>query len=240
MAIDIRERRYIIRQGMLTGNPPSDRIDEAEFRRRTGLNPSTVTVGGKPATKEWHIVACLDGCSEAAIRESTAEFVRRCWNARTFGRQAADDQIRLTNLFGRSERGGWYDVDPALTPTRVLRVQGYVYECLDKVLRASGIAIKPRHAANYEVDGTIDAPAGPILVEIKTGVSAADVYCGVGQLNLYPVVLPDLATHARILLLPGKPTKHLADALETCGIELHHYELKRGRRRAMAPSRSNS
>jgi len=235
LAVDAKKRRYIVRQGMLTGNPPSDRIDEAEFRRRTGLAPATVTVGGKPAKKEWHVVACLDGATNAAVRESTAEFVRQCWNARTFGMQAADDQTRLTALFGKSERGGWYDVDPALTPTRVLRVQGYVYECLEKVLKASGIAIeKPRHAANYEVDATIDAPAGRILVEIKTGVSAADVYCGVGQLNLYPVVLPDLASHARILLLPGKPTKHLADALEICGIELHHYELKRGRRRATA------
>lgn len=235
LAFDVRKRRYIIRQGILTGNPPSNRIDEAEFRRRTGLTPSIVTVGGNPATKEWHIVACLDGDSEAAIREATAEFVRRCWNARTFGRQAADDQIRLTNLFGPAERGGWHDVEPALTPTRVLRVQGYVYECLEKILKASDIAIeKPRHAANYEVDGTIDAPAGPILVEIKTGVSAADVYCGVGQLNLYPVILPDLATHARILLLPGKPTKLLADALETCGIELHYYALKRGRRSVTA------
>jgi len=235
LAIDVRKRRYIIRQGMLTGNPPSNRIDESEFKRRTGLTPTAVTVGGKPAKKEWHIVACLDGGSDAAIRKSTAEFVRQCWNARTFGRQAADDQARLTNLFGRSERGGWYDIDPALTPTRVLRVQGYVYECLEKVLKASGITIdKPRHAANYEVDGTIDAPAGPILVEIKTGVSAADVYCGVGQLNLYPVVLPDLASHARILLLPGRPTKYLADALESCGIELHHYELKRCKRRATA------
>lgn len=235
LAIDATKRRYIIRQGMLTGNPPSNRIDQSEFKRRTGLTPATVVVGGKPAKKEWHVVACLDGPSGTAIRESTAEFVRRCWNARTFGRQAADDQTRLANLFGNAERGGWYDIDPARTPMRVLRVQGYVYESLEKVLSGSDIAIyKPRHAANYEVDGTIDAPSGPILLEIKTGVSAADVYCGVGQLNLYPLVLPDLARHARILLLPGRPTKYLADALESCGIELHHYALARGKRRATA------
>jgi hypothetical protein len=235
LAVDARNRRYIVRQGMLTGNPPSDRIDEPEFRRRTGLTPAPVTVGGRPARKEWHVVARLDGASGAAIRDSTAEFVRRCWNARTFGRQAAEDQVRLSDLFGKPERGDWYDVDPALRPTRVLRVQGYVFECLERLLKASDIAIgKPRHAANYEVDGTIETPTGPMLIEIKTGVSAADVYCGVGQLNLYPVVLPDLARHARVLLLPGKPTRHLADALETCGVELHHYDLKRGRRRAAA------
>ena len=235
LAIDARKRRYIIRQGILIGNPPSDRIDEAEFRRRTGLTPADVSVRSRPGKKEWHVVAGLDGVSGAAIRDSTAQFVRRCWNARTFGRQAADDQTQLIDLFGRPERGDWYEVDPALTPTRVLRVQGYVFECLEKMLKTSGIDIsKPRHAANYEVDGVIETPAGPMLLEIKTGVSAADVYCGVGQLSLYPVVLPDLAKHARVLLLPGQPTRHLVDALRTCKVELHSYRLKRGRRRATA------
>jgi hypothetical protein len=139
------------------------------------------------------------------------------------------------DLFGRPERGDWYDVDPALRPTRVLRVRGYVFECLEKLLDTSGIRIgKPRHVANYEVDGTIETPTGPMLIEIKTGVTAADVYCGVGQLSLYPMVLPDLAGHARVLLLPGKPTRHLVEALETFGVELHHYDLKRGRRHATA------
>jgi hypothetical protein len=235
LAIDARNRRYIVRQGMLTGNPPSDRIDETEFRRRTGLTPAIVTVGSRPAKKEWHVVARLDGASGAAIQDSTAEFVRRCWNARTFGRQAADDQTQLAGLFGKPERGDWYDLDPAFTPTRVLRVQGYVFECLEKLLNASGIDIhKPRHAANYEVDGVIKTPSGPMLIEIKTGVSAAHVYSGVGQLNVYPVVLPDLADHARVLLLPGEPTRHLVDALRTCKVELHSYRLKRGRRRATA------
>jgi len=192
-------------------------------------------VGVSKARKEWHVVARLDGRSDAAILNDTAEFVRRCWNARIFGLKAADDQARLAALFGRAERGGWYDVDPALLPKRVLKVQGYVSECLAAVLEESGISLdKPRHAANYEVDGTVDAPGGPLLIEIKTGVSAADVYCGVGQLTVYPIVLPDLAAHAKILLLPGKPGPDLVKALEGCGVELHSYELKRGRRRATA------
>lgn len=217
------------------GNPPSARIQKAEFTRRTGLKPLPMQVAGSPAKKEWHVVARLDGAAHAAVRDSTSEFVRRCWNARVFGRQAADDQDRLTDLFGSGERGSWYDIDPALQPTRVLRVQGYVFECLEKVLAVSNVEIrKPRHAANYEVDGTVNTPSGPVLIEIKTGVSAADVYCGVGQLNLYPVVLPDLAKHAKLLLLPGYPTRHLVQALKACGVELHRYDLKRGLRSATA------
>lgn len=235
IALDQRGRRYLVRQGDLHGNPPSLRIRNAEFSRRTGSQPVAMSVAGHPARKEWHVVTRLDGVSEAVIRARTAEFVRRCWNARAFGKQAGRDQGRVKKLFGSGERGSWFDLDPALQPRRVLRVQGYVYECLETLLHEFGIEIqKPRHAANYEVDGTISTHGGPLLLEIKTGVSAADVYCGVGQLTVYPVILPDLAAHARVLLLPGEPTTHLVQALRTCGVELHRYELKRGRRRATA------
>lgn len=240
IAVDAKGRRYVVRQGDLHGNPPSTRVKGPDFTRRTGLEPVEMAVSGKSAgrarrPKQWFVVAQLDGLSGIAIRNDTAEFVRRCWNARTFGTKAAEDQRRLQTLFGNAERGGWYDVDPALLPRRVLKVQGYVSENLEQILAGFGIALrKPRHAANYEVDGTIDTPDGPILIEIKTGVSAADVYCGVGQLTVYPIVLADLAAHSKILLLPGIPGPVLVTALDGCGVELHSYELKRGRRRATA------
>ena len=107
-------------------------------------------------------------------------------------------------------------------------MQGYVSECLAELLEAEGMKLeKPRHAANYEVDGTVDVPGSPVLIEIKTGVSPADVYAGVGQLTVYPILLPDLAKHRKILLLPGRPGPRLVKALEGCGVELHSYELKR-------------
>lgn len=235
VAVDKVGNRYLVRQGDLHKSPSSPRIQWAEFTRRTGLKPVQMQVKGAPSKKEWNIVTALDRVSHAVVREATAEFVRTCWNARTYGQQAAIDQAQVATLFGNREQGGWYDVNPALHPKRVLRVQGYVFECLEETLRPFGIIIqKPRHAANYEVDGAIDAKDGPILIEIKTGISAADVYCGVGQLTLYPLVLPDLASHDRLLLLPGDPTKPLAEALKFCGVELHRYEIKRGKRRAMA------
>lgn len=235
VAVDARGRTYLVRQGDLHGNPPSARISGEEFSRRTGLKPVDMLRGDVPARKRWHVVARLDGRSDAAIRSDTAEFVRRCWNARVYGTRAAADHKRLTGLFGSPERGGWWDVDPALEPRRVLAVQGYVSECLAELLEAEGMKLeKPRHAANYEVDGTVDVPGSPVLIEIKTGVSPADVYAGVGQLTVYPILLPDLAKHRRILLLPGRPGPRLVKALEGCGVELHSYELKRRRRSASA------
>ncbi len=240
IAVDAKGQRYVVRQGDLHGNPPSTRVKGPDFTRRTGLEPFDMAVPDKSACrahrpKQWFVVAQLDGVSDVVIRSDTAEFVRRCWNARTYRAKAAEDQQRLQTLFGNAERSGWYDVGPALYPRRVLRAQGYVFESLEQILADFGIALrKPRHAANYEVDGTVDTPKGSILIEIKTGVSPADVYCGVRQLTVYPIVLADLAAHSKILLLPGIPGPALVTALEGCGIELHNYELKRGRRRATA------
>lgn len=48
-----------------------------------------------------------------------------------------------------------------------------------------------------------------------------------GQLSLYPVMLPDIAKHARGLLISGEPTENLVDAIRTLGVKLHSYRLKR-------------
>jgi hypothetical protein len=235
IAVDEKGRRYLVRQGDLHDNSASARIKGVAFAHRTGLEPIEMAVGRKKARKSWYVVACLDGNSSRVIRNNTVDFVRRCWNARTYGETAGKDHDRLDLLFGKPERGGWFDVDPTQTPRRVLRVQGYVYECLEQILKESDITLrKPRHAANYEVDGTIETLQGSILLEIKTSISAADVYCGVGQLIIYPIILPDLAGHARILLLPDTPPKPLIEALNGCEIELHYYAIKRGSKRAEA------
>ena len=235
LALDARGRRYIIRQGDIHGNDDFDRVRGQTFIDRTGYPRLDVRTEKGPSAKQWHLVARLDGQSDAAIRRATVEFVRRCWNARTYGTQAADDQKRIDALLGKSERGGWHDIEPDATPRRVLRVQGYVLEQLEEILDNAGIEIgKSRHAAGYEVDAEIAAPGGKILVEVKTGISPADVYCGIGQLTVYPLILTSLANYPKILLLPGRPSAALSDALAACGVELHSYEIKRGRKKAKA------
>ena len=235
IALDVKGRRYLIRQGDLHGNRQSERINGTDFVQRTKLERVAIQGSRSSVGKQWFIVCRLDGAGHDAVRKSTAEFVRQCWNARTYGQRTVDDQERLRALFGNPERGGWYDVEPPNTPKRMLLVQGYVSEQLTKLLETEGIEIrKPRHAANYEVDGVIDTTDRHILLEIKTGISAADVYGGLGQLTLYPILLPDLVDHARILLLPGDPGEPLVEALTSCDVELHRYQLKRGRSYAKA------
>jgi hypothetical protein len=83
---------------------------------------------------------------------------------------------------------------------------------------------KPRHEAGYQVDGVIYARPSPILLEIKTDASAADVYEGVGQLMLYYEML-HLVGHRRILLLPKQPHEVLVSAVKACGMEVYDYHL---------------
>jgi len=233
IGLDTRSHRYLLRQGDIHGNDELGRVKDQDFTDRTGIATASVRTGKNLARKQWHIVTRLDGVSAASIRAATADFVQRCWNARIYGAQASNDQQRLEKLLGRPERGGWHDVEPDPTPRRVLLIQGYVFEELEQILKRAKVGIeKPRHAAGYEVDGVVSAPGGDILVEIKTGVAAADVYCGIGQLTVYPILLPDLARLDRVLLLPGTPRSALADAIKTAGVELQSYGIqRRGRKR---------
>ena len=223
LATDGAGRRYIVRQGTLHENRISERLSGDVFRDRTGLTPVAVSVGGVDAKRQWYVVTSLDGVTPNVLRASTADFVARCWNARTWEGKAADDQPRLQALFGTPETGGWYTTVPNPDPITVWREQGAVWERLAAILKPLKLELKkPRHASGYEVDGVISGEP-PILVEIKTSTAASDIYTGVGQLMLYPRILPDLHSHLRILLLPGGASPALLAAVRATGVEVHTY-----------------
>ncbi|UAJ12652.1 hypothetical protein [Polymorphobacter megasporae] len=231
IAVDEGGVVFLIRQGRLNspvaGNSP---ILEEEFSRLTGLKPTTVLKGDTSGKKrEWHIVTRLDvGPDE--ILDATGRFVDRCSLARLRYAEADGDLPDTAPIggLGRDEDAGSYTVGAreALEPLEVRRLQGEVWQALTSLLRPTGIAIdKPRHAAGYEVDAVVAAPGGALLVEIKTGNSAADVYGGMGQLQLYPKLLPKLGDHDLVLLLPALPQPALVKAIGECEVRLHTYRL---------------
>ena len=229
VAVDGEGRRHIIRQGVLHRNNASDRIQASEFAARTGLAPLDMRVEGTLATRQWHIVTPLDGLSDAAIAANTADFVARCWRARGWDERARADEERLDDLFGADERGGWFDYVPDPSPRSVLRAQGEVWQALSRQLASEGIDLsKPRHARGYEVDAVVDGGGRSLQVEIKSGIAAADYYCGVGQLMLYAALFPRLSDHRKVLLLPEeRVTGPLEVALRPLEIEVHRYRLSR-------------
>ena len=231
IAVDERGSVFLIRQGRLNmpvaGKGP---ILEDEFRRLTGLQPIPVLNGDTSGKKrEWYVVTRLDvGANE--IRDATGRFVDHCALARLRHAEVNGDLPDTTpiNEVSRDEDAGSYTVGAreALEEREVRRLQGEVWQALASLLRSNNIAIdKPRHAAGYEVDAVVAAPAGALLIEIKTGNLAADVYSGMGQLQLYPKLLPKLGEHKLVLLLPNLPQPALVEAIAKCDVHLHTYSL---------------
>lgn len=224
---DAEGRLHLVRQGVLHKNAQSDRVDSQLFSERTRLRPIEVQIGAEKGKRSWFVVTALD-LPNADIRRNIGAFVDLCSLARGAeeAQVAAQDDKRLDELFGKDEIGGETTGEWTLNKNRRRRLQGEVWLALKTLLKADGRdLLKPRHARGYEVDGEIATTSGKLLIEIKTGFSASDIYAGVGQLLLYPHLLPRLKTHRRILLLPGKPTSPLVSALKDCGVELHSYKL---------------
>lgn len=231
IAVDERGGVFLIRQGRLNmpvaGKGP---ILEDEFRRLTGLQSTPVLNGDTSGKKrEWYVVTRLDAGADE-IRDATGRFVDHCALARLRYAEANGDLPDTTPIdeVSRDEDAGSYTVGAreAQEEREVRRLQGEVWQALALLLRSNNIAIdKPRHAAGYEVDAVVAAPAGALLIEIKTGNLAADVYSGIGQLQLYPKLLPKLGEHELVLLLPDLPQPALVEAIAKCDVRLHTYSL---------------
>lgn len=226
VALDTAGRRFLVRQGWLRANLDSDgEVRGSRFRTLSGLKPVQVTGALGRIPREWYVVAELDHAA-AAIRRQTGEFVHACTRARLLS-SGSELPPPAPPAFAADEKGGLFlkKAVEAQPEKEVLRLQGEVWLELRRVLERSGhLLVKLRHDAGYEVDGIILTKPSNILLEIKTGLSAADVYEGVGQLLLYSRML-NLANHRRILLLPGRPSNALAAAAEAEGLMIHTYGL---------------
>lgn len=228
IALDSEARPHLIRQGRLNPNSQSRKtILYPEFRRLTGLQPINVTNGDTKIKRDWYVVTALD-VDHDEIRRATGRFVDHCVTARTGGAGAGDptDLELLADLYAADESGGTYIIGPreATDPRLVRKHQGEVWLQMATLLRAQSISVeKPRHAAGYAVDAEIVNKRRRLLVEIKSGASAEDVYGGMGQLQLYRKLLPRLADHRPILLLPDMPHRALVKAINECGVDLCTY-----------------
>ena len=109
------------------------------------------------------------------------------------------------------------------------RFEGSKARCGNKsaLLREAGASVdKPRHAKGYEVDAELVKAKRLLLIEIKSGASAAEVYGGLGQLQLYRKLPPRIEHHEPVLLLPRLTASALADAVRPCGVMLVTYAVR--------------
>ena len=211
-------RLWLMRQGWLHPHTLSaPHIKDAAFRAGTGLEPAPVRAGSGPQDRDWYAVCRLDA-SDAEMLAATTLFVARCDLAR---RQhdpdppSAEEVSQLLSLLAGDETMGYllHRARPAEGEKKVWKQHAEVWSALRSELEGAGLRLeKVRPAPGYEVDGVIPMPE-PLLVEIKTGASAADIYTAVGQLTLYRRLICPKDSHHLIMVLPKAPSAPLQRVL---------------------------
>ena len=216
-------RQFLVRQGRLQRNSLSSTVLEGDFAKRTGLEKLIVENGDTLFKKrDWYIVAPLDDRA-AAIRSATALFVDMCAAARGVADMPTEAELEvLRQLYGADETGGAYtqSAKDAQPEKIIAKVQGDVWAALAVLIRGSGGLVRKPCVGGYEADAQIVSKKQKLLVEIKTSVIANDIYAGVGQLALYRKMMPELADHTPVLLLPKLPKPIVKQAVEACGITI--------------------
>ncbi|MBX5213958.1 hypothetical protein HJB90_08865 [Rhizobium sp. NLR10a] len=228
IAKDKSGNAYLLRKGRLQKNGRSGRnVPETQFAIRSGI-PSVSVASGKTAVDAgWYVVAALSETTDILIA-TTAQFVRAC----DFARQPSSGSLKRrpapSYFVSTTETGGTYLVRPrAAQPEQtVLRLHGDVWLTLTKKLKERGIEMsKCRHELGYEIDGFFKRPDGrDFLVEIKTCSNASSIHGAVGQLHLYPSLMPELRTAGKFLLLPSSPDPAVVEALKEIGITVETFD----------------
>lgn len=237
-ATDSTGRRYLVHQARLGSNTKN--ILETEFLAVTGLTPVDVEVPDEGLARKWVIVADLDA-DPVQIRRSTGRFVHLCAlvrAARASASQAAEQgnesvpsktDADWVVRIAPDEVGGTYVIAPrpALDERLVIKRHGLVSMTLHDHLAKIDVTMrKLQHPLGFQIDGEIlRQDSKPLLIEIKTSISAADVHTGVGQLLLYSRLIPGLDQHVKVLLLPKMPAAQVVDAIAATGIVVHTYTL---------------
>jgi hypothetical protein len=216
----------LLRQAWLRAAEGGREVREQEFQALTGLEPTRVRPASGPTNREWYIVARLDADPEA-IALQTGRFVKACHQARSGEAAVVEAEGPHALGYAAPERGGAYVIGPAAVrdAREVLRLQGEVWCALAEQLGPDRLQ-KRRHTAGYEVDAEVVTTPRPLLVEIKTGVGAAEIYTGVGQLILYAELMR-MSEHLPVLLIPHQPMNPaLYDAVVAAGIAVHRYAVE--------------
>jgi hypothetical protein len=239
IAADTTGGLHLLRQGWLRGRRPAPDIRETAFMAATGLAPASVPATGKAAARRWFLVASLDD-PPARIRTTTARFVEHCWSARTpIGGSEPGNANRSDGhwadgeaTIGGAERGGYRTLParPAVDARIIEHLHGRVWEALARQLAHHGISYRVwRRPPGYAIDMEIEVPGrAPLLVEIKTGTAIGDVHTGVGQLQLYRQLFPDLREHDAVLLIDVDLPPRLHAAVTGLAIGVHRYHWEDG------------
>lgn len=225
-ARDRSGRTHLLRAGWLKKNPISREV-RTKFARLTGLGATPLTINGVPSGREWFDVADVDADQSLVVADTVA-FAQACARARAkAGGGTAVADRRTGRAFGLDEKGRVRTVTLAGGTKEVEELQGFVWERLHELL--GRLLTKPGRNG-HAVDGLVRRAR--LLIEIKTGTSAADIYGAVGQLALYPSLVDLPPGLDKVLLVPDRPAirPQMAAALAAADVQVFHYSVGRSGR----------
>ncbi|WYK04377.1 hypothetical protein DWF04_015300 [Cereibacter sphaeroides f. sp. denitrificans] len=222
----------LLREGRLQANNISKHLILESFERLSELRPIELLIGEEGAKRQWFKLATTDD-PEAAVSETTS-FVRACLTARlrTGGTTTPLVADETEDLLGVDEKGRMFIVTKTGGTSEMCARQGYVWEALKRALDSD--FVKPR-GNGYEADGLVKSAR--LLIEIKTSTFASDLYAGVGQLRMYPLLLALREPLQRILLIPNKPMllPVMAAAIAAQDVEVHTYSVDKTGTKVVIP-----
>lgn len=220
IATDRTGRRWIFHGGRI--HPPGKHVHPKEFERISGRVPVNISFSDNK-DRPYFPVAPLDEGGRpllAALRSfiETCDVVRQHFE---FGASEADAERRVAEAEGPSnpEKGGTFIIPPS--PGGIgERWHADVWNALVKVLDAKKLKHTNSRVGAYGPDlRTVGAPL--VLFEIKTAVTASDIYGAVGQLVLYERILD--RSYRKVLVLPSGLRDRFRQALADLGFLIVEY-----------------
>ena len=214
-------RHFLLRQGRLQKNRLSRAIKANEFSSLTALKPVPVSVAGT-GSKAWYVVACLAD-PPPKIADATTKFALACTRARMQAGGGTTPAVKEDGYgFGLDEQGHIVKVKHPGWSKNVIKMQGYIWQALKAI---AGDKITKPSKNGFEVDCFIKVKG--LLIEIKTGGAAHDVYEAVGQLKLYPSLIGLPSNTISVFLMPDQPLikPAMAAALHAADIKVYNYSI---------------
>lgn len=227
LALDAADNIWILRRGQLKQNGMTPGLNDKDF---TPLMAPLVVQrpDGSADPGAWYAVAMPDADLADVVAMTTA-FVRSFTMVRQMHAHASGNAVPL--------QGAAEPTEPFWMPPKAGQLlqqkQGKVLDRLLGLLGTAGITKgKLPSLDGLSCDLWVEAPGGPLLIEIKTATTAADIHMGIGQLTLYPEIfrtawhLPFGDDYRRVLLLPGgKVNPSQLAAATNLGFAVHRYEV---------------
>lgn len=228
-AIDGSGTRWILHQGRLS--VPASRVTEADFIEATGLTPADVRFSDGSRCS-YHKVAPLDR-GATILQERIARFVAQCAKvrlAKLVGRATLDGLNRISDWENRlsPEVTGDFEV-AARGAVKGRHWHGDIWKALARELEHRGVAHSNQRVGQYGPDMfTFNRPH--ILFEIKASNVSQDVFAGIGQLQIYDLLLRERVRASRfrkVLIVPVGMRGALEQALASLDIVIVTFERRR-------------